>query len=34
MTELMFLKAMCFVCFVNCMVLTIYAIWFYFKNIK
>lgn len=34
MTELMFLKEMCFICFVTCMVLTIYAIWFYFKNMK
>lgn len=34
MTELMFLKGLCFVCFVTYMVLTIYAIWFYFKNMK
>lgn len=32
MTELMFLKEMYFVCFVTCMVLTIYTIWFIFKN--
>lgn len=28
----MFLKGLCFACFVICMVITIYAIWFIFKN--
>ena len=32
MTELMFLKGLCFACFVTCMVIVIYAIWFCFKN--
>ena len=34
MTELMFLKEMYFVCFVTCMVLTIYVVWFNFTNMK
>ena len=34
MTELMFLKGLCFACFVTYMIITIYAIWFYFKNMK
>lgn len=32
MTEVMFLKGLCFACFVTCMVITIYSIWFIFKN--
>lgn len=32
MTEVMFLKGLCFACFITCMVITIYAIWFCFKN--
>lgn len=32
MTELMFLKGLCFACFITCMIIAIYAIWFCFKN--
>lgn len=32
MTELMFLKGLCFACFITCMVIAIYTIWFIFKN--
>lgn len=34
MTELMFLKGLCFACFVTYMIIVIYAIWFIFKNMK
>ena len=34
MTELMLVKGMWFACFVAFAVITIYAIWFYFTNIK
>lgn len=34
MTELMLVKGMWFACFVTCAIITIYAIWFYFTNIK
>lgn len=32
MTELMFLKGLYFACFITCMVIAIYTIWFIFKN--
>lgn len=34
MTELMLVKGMWFACFVIFVVIVIYAIWFYFTNIK
>lgn len=32
MTEVMFLKGLCFACFITYMAIVIYTIWFIFKN--
>lgn len=34
MTGLMLVKGMWCACFATCVIITIYAIWFYFTNIK